>query len=113
MLSAIFYIFQSASDISIVELVEQEDGAIEERHPPRALPSKKVTVLDVYGNLFYAGAQTFERLLPRPENAICPIVVLRMRGHTSVGATLIDVLLKYANELEVNGGKLYLSGLTP
>src|SRR5690606_23215173 len=97
----------------IVELIEDKHGTVEERHPPQTLPSERVTVLDVYGSLFYAGVQTFERLLPRPEDSSRPVVVLRLRGRSSVGTTLIDVLFKYAKDLEVRGGRLYLSGLSP
>ena len=66
-LSALLYMNESSTDVSVVELMEQPDGRIEERTPPRRLPADKVTVLDVYGHLFYAGARTLERLLPRPE----------------------------------------------
>jgi len=34
-----------------------------------------------------------------------------LRGHSQVGATLIDVLDKYADELANVGGKLYITGL--
>lgn len=50
-----------------MELRELSDGRIEEHKPPKELTSDAVTVLDVYGNLFYAGARTLERLLPVPE----------------------------------------------
>jgi len=110
-LSAFLYINRSSTDVSVVELVEREDGQIEERHPPRELPSQAVTVLDVYGHLFYAGARTLEHLLPRPGAADRPVVVLRLRGLTSIGATLLDVLSSYADEMASRGGHLYLAGV--
>ena len=112
-LSALLYISRSSTDVSVVELVERDDGQIEERHPPKKLPSEAVIVLDVYGHLFYAGARTLERLLPRPMDASRPVVVLRLRGLTSTGATLLDVLSDYASELASKGGRLYLTGLKP
>ncbi|WP_173930970.1 SulP family inorganic anion transporter [Chelativorans sp. Marseille-P2723] len=112
-LSAFLYINRSSTDVSVVELVERDDGFIEERHPPRQLPSEAVTVLDVYGHLFYAGARTLERLLPRPGDANRPVVVLRLRGLTSMGATLQDVLSDYADKLSSRGGRLYLTGVRP
>ena len=42
-----------------------------------------------------------------------PVVVLRLRGLTSTGATLLDVLSDYASELASKGGRLYLTGLKP
>jgi SulP family sulfate permease len=40
-----------------------------------------------------------------------PVVVLRLRGRTRIGATLIDVLDDYADDLREAGGRLYLSGV--
>ena len=111
-LSAVFYLYQSSTDVSVVELVERPDGRIEERTPPKQLPSNKVTVLDVYGHLFYAGARMLARLLPKPEDAQNPVVILRLRGRTTVGATLIEVLTNYADKLEAVNGRLYLTGLS-
>lgn len=112
-LSAFLYINRSSTDVSVVELVEREDGSIEERHPPKKLPSEAVIVLDVYGHLFYAGARTLDHLLPRPTDARRPVVILRLRGLTSIGATLLEVLSGYANELASKGGRLYLTGVRP
>lgn len=111
-LSALLYVTQSSTDVTIVELVERADGRIEERNAPPRLPSKRITVLDVYGPLFYAGARTFERLLPSPSGSDHPAVILRLRGRGTVGATLIEVLSRYASDLEAVKGRLYLTGVS-
>jgi sulfate permease, SulP family len=111
-LSALLYINESSTDISVVELVKRDDGLIEERKPPKQLPSGKVTVLDVYGHLFYAGARTLERLLPKPNGAQHPVVILRLRGRNTVGATLLEVLSNYADKLQKLDGRLYLTGMS-
>jgi SulP family sulfate permease len=111
-LSALLYLNESSTDISVVELVKRPDGRIEEHKPPKQLPSSQVTVLHIYGHLFYAGARTLERLLPAPQGAQSPVVILRLRGHTTVGATLIEVLASYAGELQAVNGRLYLSGIS-
>jgi SulP family sulfate permease len=111
-LSALLYLNESSTDISLVELVKRPDGRIEERKPPKQLPSSQVTVLDVYGHLFYAGARTLERLLPTPQDAQSPVVILRLRGLTTIGATLIEVLTNYADKLRAVNGRLYLSGIS-
>jgi SulP family sulfate permease len=111
-LSALLYLNESSTDVSIVELVERPDGRIEERKPPKQLPGDTVTVLDVYGHLFYAGARTLERLLPRPQGARHPMVILRLRGRTTVGATLVEVLANYAGKLKAVEGRLYLTGIS-
>jgi len=110
-LSALLYVSESSTDVGVVELVEREDGRLEEREPARRLPSEQATTLDVYGHLFYAGARTLERLLPQVRGAERPVVVLRLRGRRNLGATLIDVLASYADALHAVGGRLYLSGV--
>jgi SulP family sulfate permease len=112
LLSAFLYLNQSSADLSVVELIERPDGRIEERKAPKALSSDQVTVLDVYGSLSYAGAGLLDRLLPAPEGARSPVVVLRLRGHTTVGATLVQALSSYADRIEAMGGRLYLSGIS-
>lgn len=111
-LSALLYLYQSSGDLSVVELVEQPDGWIEERKRPHQLKDNHITVLDIYGPVFYASARTLGRLLPSPDGARNPVVVLRLRGLTKVGATLIDVLAGYAQKLKDVDGRLYLSGMS-
>jgi SulP family sulfate permease len=109
-LSALLALSHSSTAVRVVQLVERPDGRMEERAPASALESRSVTVLDVYGDLFYAGARTLEERLPSPRGARQPAVVLRLRGHTAAGATLIDVLAHYAEALTRAGGRLYLTG---
>ena len=111
-LSAMLYLYQSSGDLSVVELVEQPDGSVEERKRPHRLKDNHITVLDIYGPVFYASARTLGRLLPSPEGVRNPVVVLRLRGLTKVGATLIDVLAGYARKLKEVNGRLYLSGMS-
>ncbi|MDR2858454.1 MAG: hypothetical protein LBV50_11500 [Novosphingobium sp.] len=79
----------------------------------RKLRASQVTVLDVYGSLFYGGARTLERLLPQPQGSRNTVVILRLRGRASLGATLVTVLADYARKLAAADGRLYLSGLAP
>jgi sulfate permease, SulP family len=111
-LSALIYIYRSSIDVSLVEQIVRRDGEIEERKPDERLGSNKVTVLYVYGHLFYAGAATFDRLLPRPNRAQNPVVVLRLRGQSTLGATIADVLSRYAEQLRERNGRLYVTGVS-
>jgi SulP family sulfate permease len=111
-LSGILYVYEAAADVSVAELVERPDGRVEERTPDPQLGSNRVTVLDIRGNLFYAGARTLERLLPSPDGSTHAAVIIRLRGRTRIGATLLDVLSRYAQKLQAADGRLYLSGLS-
>jgi sulfate permease, SulP family len=109
-ISALIYLNRSATDIRVVELVRRADGRFEERELPPALPGGEVTVVNVYGSVFYAGARTLQERLPRPDGKR-PVVVLRLRGHTKIGATFVEVLAGYADELAQAEGRLYLAGV--
>jgi len=112
-LSLLLQLRTGAMDLAVVELVPQPDGSIRERPPPTVLPSGRVTALDVYGSLLYAGARTLQVRLPDPTGSTVPAVVLRLRGRTSLGATFFVVMADYAHRLEKVDGRLYLSGVDP
>lgn len=111
LLTLVLYLVSSASDVKVRVLLPVGDGRFSEADPPEHLPSHAVTVLDVYGSLFFAGARTLADALPRVDGSTRPVVVLRLRGRTQVGATLIEVLDEYADEIADAGGRLYLSGV--
>ncbi|HKO56985.1 MAG TPA: SulP family inorganic anion transporter [Thermoanaerobaculia bacterium] len=111
-LAAILYVNDASTDIKLVELTQRPDGRIEERRPPPSLRSNEVMVLDVYGQLFYAGARTLGNLLPTARGTERPVVILRMRGRKSFGATLVEVLSGYARQIGAAGGRLYVTGLS-
>ena len=111
LLTIVLYLRSSASDVTVRELIRLDDGRVAESEPPARLPSNAVTVLDVNGSLFFAGARTLQEALPSPDGATRPVVIMRVRGYTNVGATLIEVLDSYADKLAEVGGRLYLSGV--
>lgn len=111
-LSALLYLNESSTDVSLVEMRARPDGSIGEVAAPKQLEGDRVTALDVYGHLFYAGARTLERILPSvPRDIEHPVVILRLRGRRTLGATLVDVLTTYADRLAEVGGRLYVTGV--
>jgi len=110
-LSLIMQLNQEALDLRVVELAPSDDGRFVERPAKPQLESSQVVLLDVYGSLFYAGSRTLQARLPDPGQAERPVVVLRLRGRTMLGATAFAVLSDYAERLTAAGGRLYLSGV--
>jgi SulP family sulfate permease len=110
-LSLLLQLNQEAVDLTVVELIPDGERTWMERPAPKTLVGNQVTVLDVYGSLFYAGARTLQARLPDPAGAQAPVVVLRLRGRTSLGSTFTVVVTDYAKNLARVGGRLYLSGL--
>lgn len=108
----LYFISSSATDVSIRMVVRRPDGQVEEQDPPARLTNHQIVVLDIWGSLFFAGARTLQENLPDPAGADGPVVILRMRGHSAADATLIEVLDDYAGLLVRQNGRLYLSGVS-
>ena len=113
LLSAALSVAQAANDVTLRWLRQEGDGLVESDLPRELDREHPVLVVNVYGSLFFAGARTLHERLPRPAGAERPVVILRLRGHSRVGATLVDVLDDYASELGRAGGRLYLTGIEP
>jgi sulfate permease, SulP family len=112
-LSLLLQLNQEAIDLRVVELIPTPEGGFLETTVPARLTSRHATVLDVYGSLFYAGARTLQVRLPDPAGTESPVVVLRMRGRTTFGATFFTVMQDYAQRLADVNGRLYISGVDP
>jgi SulP family sulfate permease len=112
-LSLLLQLNADAMDLKVVELVPQPDGTMVEKKAPTSLPSNQVTALDVYGSLLYAGSRTMQARLPAIGGASKPVVVLRLRGRTSLGTTFFVTIADYAHRLAEVDGRLYLSGVDP
>lgn len=113
LLSLLLQVNQEAVDLTVVRLARDGDHNLIESPVPATLPSREVTVLDAYGSLLFAGARTLETLLPDPAGSELAVVVLRLRGRTTLGATAFIVLADYAERLRSAGGHMYLSAVTP
>jgi sulfate permease, SulP family len=112
-LSLLLQINQEAVDLTVVRLTRGDERQLVETPAPATLPSREVTLLDVYGSLLLAGARTLQTRLPDPSGSEQPVVVLRLRGRTTLGATGFIVLADYAERLRSAGGHLFLSGVAP
>jgi SulP family sulfate permease len=110
-LSLLLQLNKEAVDLKVVGLVPLPGGGWREVPAPDTLPSHAVTMLDVYGSLYYAGAKTLAARLPVPAGAVRPVVVLRLRGRTRLGASARVVLDTYAGQLAAADGRLILSGI--
>jgi SulP family sulfate permease len=112
-LSLVLQVSRAAADLRVVRLVPDADGRLVEGPAPAELAGGEVTVLDVYGSLKFAGARTFDERLPVVGGAERPVLVLRLRGRATLGATALIVLAAYAERLGATGGHLFLSGVGP
>ena len=111
-LSIALHLWRASLDVQVLELAPTPDGDFEEKPAPVALPDGKVTVLNLYGSLFFAGADTLESMLPSARGARRAVVIVRLRGRTNLGSTVFNVVERYAAQLRRGGGKLVLSGVS-
>jgi sulfate permease, SulP family len=112
-LSVIQHIFNASLDVRVVALALQPDGSLVEEPGRATLSDRRITVLDLYGSLFYAGADVIGKMLPRPAGSHRPVVIVRLRGRTEVGSTFLAVLERYRQGVHAVGGRLMLAGVGP
>jgi sulfate permease, SulP family len=109
--SLLLQLNQGLADLRVVEIRRRDDGSFEELPAPPVTPDRRVLVVDAYGSLLYAGARTLQNRLPDPSGATQPVVVLRLRGRMSLGATFAAVIADYVERIDRAGGHLILSGV--
>ena len=63
-LSIVLHVFRQSNKVVVTQWVLQPGGFPIEQPPPRRLPSHQLTLLHVYGSLFFAAAKSMEELLP-------------------------------------------------
>ena len=97
----------------MVQLIANADGTVSEGPVPTELPSHAVTVLDVFGDMAVAGAETLEAKLPAVKQAAQPVVILRLHAQESIGSSFIAVVERYSQQLKARNGKLMLAGVHP
>ena len=112
-LSVVQYTFSSSLDVRVVTLTHDDEGRVIEGDPPDRLPDNSVTVLDVYGSVFYAGTDVIDRLLPDAIGAKDAVAVLRLRGRADVGSTFLELIRRYSAQVAEGGGYLALVGIGP
>jgi SulP family sulfate permease len=110
-LSILLHTFREANKVIITQILPVAGGLPEEGPVPKLLPSNELTMLQVYGDLFFAGAKYVEVMLPAVNHTTHAVVAIGLRGKTEIGSTFISVLQKYAQDLQSRDSKLMLVGV--
>ena len=112
-LSFVQHVYSASLDVRVVAISVQPDGQLADGPAPATLPASAVTVLDIYGSVFYAGADVIGRMLPEAAGSSRPVVILRFRGRTDLGSTFLTELERYRAAINDVGGRLMLVGVGP
>ena len=108
-LSVLLFVARQSTGLVTKRMVFHDDGRVEEVDPPEEVPPNEVVALHPYGAIFFATAPTLFDQMPAvtPESRNS-VVILRIRGADDAGATLLDVLERYAQSLRDVDSKLML-----
>jgi sulfate permease, SulP family len=109
--SILLYVFQASNQVKVIQILPVADGLPEEHPAPAQLASNQVTILLVYGSIFFAAAQTIEKALPGVDDTHHAVVILGLRGHTEIASTFINTLSRYAASLQEKESILMLAGI--
>lgn len=112
--SMLLYIVRQGTQISLQRLQIDDDDHVIDAEVPETVPPATVLILEPVGSLFFAAAAAFEAMLPAvTEDSAASVVIIRLRGRDDVGATLIDVFIRYAESLHDAGSRLILASVQP
>lgn len=113
LLSILAYFFVTASkEVRLTRLTVNPDGSVTEGPAPAELSGNEITLLQIYGNMTAAGAETLEQHLPRALHAQRPAVILRLRAQEGVGSSFVAVLERYNQQVKAAGGRLMVAGVS-
>jgi len=112
-LSVLLQTIRQSNKIVVTQWVLQPEGFPLEQPAPRRLPSHQLTLLHVYGSLFFAAAKSMEEMLPEVGNATHAVVAINLRGKSEIGSTFMTVLQRYSQTLQLRHSKLMVVGVDP
>jgi SulP family sulfate permease len=102
---------QRASQLHLAEMVRTPAGPFIERPIPDRAGNRKVMFLGVEGELFFGVADQLEQRLTALANSGVRVIILRLKRTHSIDSTVLQVLDRFAKDLQQHGGHLILCGL--
>lgn len=111
--SLVLYCVKAAESAQLIALRPNEDGW--ERAPvPEQAPSNEVTVLHYAGVGLFAEVPRIDEEWPTVADSHNAVVVLSMAALPDVPSSkVINALTKWATDLQSNGGRLIIAGVSP
>ncbi|MFN2135134.1 MAG: SulP family inorganic anion transporter [Candidatus Promineifilaceae bacterium] len=111
-LAVLLFVFQQSNKVMVKEWTFKEGSLPRESDPPPAVPPATAIALMPYGSLFYAAAPMFAAQLPDvTAESQHAVVIIGLRGEKEVGSTFLQVIERYARELQGQDSKLMLTGV--
>jgi SulP family sulfate permease len=113
-MSLLLFVIQQSNKITVKEWTPTAQVLPLEQEAPDTVPPNRVTLLVAYGSLFFATAPLFEEQLPdvSPETEHA-VVIINLRKSENLGSTFLQVLDRYAADLQRQDSLLMLAGVLP
>jgi sulfate permease, SulP family len=111
-LAFLIYIARSGANVTLDQIVNRNGDYVRES-PPEQLPGNAITLLEVEGSLFFAGARSLMNKMPKVGGSDRPVLILRLRGEGDASTTFFDVIEEYAAEVAGAHGLLILADVDP
>lgn len=113
-MSLLLFVLQQSNKITVKEWEPTESILPLEKDAPQDVPSNRPILLVTYGSLFFATAPLFEKQLPDVvEETHNAVVIINLRSSEDLGSTFLQVLDRYASELQEHDSLLMLAGVLP
>jgi sulfate permease, SulP family len=112
--SLVLYCVKAAGSARLIALAPAADGGWDRAPVPDAIPSNDVTVLHYAGIGLFAEVPRIDEDWPKVADSRNAVVVLSMAALPDVPSSkVIHALKKWAGDLEKNGGRLIIAGVSP
>jgi SulP family sulfate permease len=94
--------------VKVVELVRRDDGKWETKPAPESLTSNQITVIQIYGNLYFADVYSADDMLPSYEGITNAVLIYSQRGRESIDFTRAEYVQKLSAKYQQSGNRLML-----
>jgi SulP family sulfate permease len=112
--SLVLYCVKAASSAKLIALTPAAEGGWDQAPVPTTIPSNEVTVLHYAGVGLFAEVPRIDEEWPRVADSRDAVVVLSLAALPDVPSSkVIHALKKWASDLEKNGGRLIIAGVSP
>ncbi len=112
--SLVLYCVKASQSATLVALRPAPDGGWDRADVPDTCPSNEVTVLHYAGVGLFAEVPRIDELWPKVNDSSNAVVVLSMGTMPDVPSSkVIRAIRKWATDLEGNGGRLFIAGVSP
>ncbi|SIN75035.1 SulP family inorganic anion transporter [Agromyces cerinus] len=106
-LGIILFVAEQSNQLRVRQIHFEGDGRRRESAPAATIGENEVVVVQPYGSMFFANAPNLAAQLPRVDAATRgSVVILRLRGIDQIGLSHVEVLRRYATELDQAGSRL-------